>query len=251
MSRSRATAPLFAALTTFVALSSTLLGGPAAAAADAPAVDSVLVTGTGEVSGEPDTVTADFAVEITAAAVDDAMTRAGTAATRVRDALLHAGVARADLQTSNVNVGAQRNDDGNVTGYTVSQGITATIRSLPQAGAVLSAAIAAGGDAARLNGVWYSIEDDTALLSQARKLAFADARAKAQQYAQEAGRPLGRVMTVSEVPFTVPVSGGFDYRSGADAPAAPMPVEPGRQRLSVTVTVEWALPPAPDQHASM
>ncbi|MFI5916720.1 SIMPL domain-containing protein [Dactylosporangium sp. NPDC051541] len=282
MSRSRAAAPVLVALTTLVALSSSLLGGgPAvasaaasadvasaaaspgvasaaaspgvasaaaspvvAAAAAEPSADSVLVTGTGEVSGEPDVLTADFAVETSGAAVDEAMSRATAAATKMRDALLHAGIAKADLQTLNVSVGSQRDDDGGITGYTVGQGITATIRNLPRAGTILSETIAAGGDAARLNGVWYSIDDDTALLAQARKLAFADARAKAELYAHEAGRSLGRVLTVSEVPLADPVSGGFDYRSGAGAPAPmPVPLEPGRERLSVTVTVEWALQP--------
>ncbi|MET7421187.1 SIMPL domain-containing protein [Dactylosporangium sp. NPDC005555] len=202
----------------------------------------MLVTGTGEVSAEPDTLTASFAVETSASAVDEALDRANTAATRMRDALVRAGLTSADLQTSNVAVSSQRDDDGGgITGYTASQGVTATIRNLPRAGAVMSEAIAAGGDAARLNGVWYSIEDDTALLTEARKKAFADARTKAELYAREAGRPLGRVIRVSEVtPGGGVGSGGTDFRTGADSP---VPLEPGRQRLAVTVTVEWTLQP--------
>ncbi|MER7273178.1 SIMPL domain-containing protein [Dactylosporangium sp. NPDC000244] len=231
--------PVLVALTSLVVLSSSLFGGRPAFAEQA--VDSVLVTGTGEVSGEPDTLTADLAVETSASAVDEALDRANAAATRMRDALVRAGLTRADLQTSNVTVSSQRNDDGGVTGYTVGQGITATIRDLPRAGAVMSEAIAAGGDAARLNGVRYAIEDDTALLTEARKQAFADARARAELYAREAGRPLGRVIRLSEVPAGDVIPGGRDYRAGA---GAPMPIEPGRQRLTATVTVEWALEPA-------
>ncbi|WP_433607861.1 SIMPL domain-containing protein [Dactylosporangium sp. CA-139114] len=229
--------PVLVALTSLVVLSSSLLGGRPAFAEQA--ADSVLVTGTGEVSGEPDTLTADLAVETSATAVDQALDRANTAATRMRDALVRAGLTKADLQTSNVTIGSQRdNDNGTITGYTVSQGITATIRDLPRAGTVISEAIAAGGDAARLNGVWYAVEDDTALLAEARKQAFADARAKADLYARAAGRPLGRVIRVSEVPAGDVTPGGRDSRAGA---GAPMPIEPGRQRLTVTVTVEWAL----------
>nr|BFE61416.1 SIMPL domain-containing protein [Dactylosporangium thailandense] len=239
MSRSRAGVRVLVALTSLVVVASSLFGGRPAFAEQA--VDSVLVTGTGEVSGEPDTLTADLAVETSASAVDEALDRADTAAGRMRDALVRAGLTRADLQTSNVTVTAQRDDDGGVTGYTAGQGITATIRDLPRAGAVLSEAIAAGGDAARLNGVWYAIEDDTALLTEARKQAFADARARAELYAREAGRPLGRVIRLSEVPAGDVIPGGRDYRAGA---GAPMPIEPGRQRLTVTVTVEWALRPA-------
>jgi uncharacterized protein YggE len=251
MYRPRATTPaLVAALTTFVVVSSSLLGGhPAAASAGSPSAgqpaDSVLVIGTGEVFGEPDTLTANFAVETSASTVDEALNRANTAAIRMRDALVRAGLTRADLQTSNVDVSSQRNNDGRITGYTVSQGLAATIRNLPRAGVFLSEAIAAGGDAARLNGVRFAIEDDTALLTEARKKAFADARAKAELYAREASRPLGRVIKVSEVTPGDVGSGGQDLRTGADSP---VPIEPGRQRRAVSVTVEWALRPASVPH---
>jgi uncharacterized protein len=247
MYRPRATTPvLIAALTTLVVLSPLLLGAhPAAASAGSPSTDhpadSVLVTGTGEVFGEPDTLTANFAVETSASTVDEALNRANTAATRMRDALVRAGLTRADLQTSNVDISPQRNDDGNLTGYTASHGLTATIRNLSRAGALMSEAIAAGGDAARLNGVWFAIEDDTALLTEARKKAFADARAKAELYAREAGRPLGQVIKVSETTTGDMGSGGQDLRTGADSP---VPIEPGRQRRAATITVEWALLPA-------
>ena len=121
-------------------------------------------------------------------------------------------------------------------------GLTAKVRDLPKAGALISAAIAAGGDAARLNGVSFAIEDDAALLVEARKKAFANARAKAALYAREAGRPLGRVVRVSEDSPNQWTPGGQNKFGAADAA---VPLEPGRQQLTVTVTVEWALDPSP------
>jgi uncharacterized protein YggE len=239
MYRLRALAPVLVVL-----LSSALGAHPAAAAAspsvDRP-VDRVQVTGTGEVFGEPDMLTAGFAAQADASTVAEAMNRAGTAATRMRDALVHAGLSRADLQTSNIDVSAQQDTHGKTTGYAVVQGLSATIRNLPRAGSIMSEAIAAGGDAARLYGVSFAIEDDTALLAEARRKAFADARAKAELYAREAGRRLGRVVLVSELPANDVGFAGRDFSAGAaDAPIA---VEPGRQRLAVTVTVDWALQP--------
>lgn len=239
MNRSRVAASVL------VVLSAVLLGGRPAAATAAPATEaqeSVLVIGTGEVFGEPDTLTADFAVEAVALTVGEALDRATTAATRMRDALLRAGVVRADLHTSNVAISSQLDDARKITGYVVNQGLTATVRKLPRAGAIMSAAVAAGGDAARLNGVSYGIEDDTALLAEARKRAFADARGKAELYAREAGRSLGRVVRVSEA---TPYYGGPAGSDGMAADAR-FAIEPGRQRLTATVTVEWALGPARD-----
>lgn len=250
MRRSRGSAPALVGLAALVALSSGLVGGrPAAAFADAAGDSrsadhpraSVVVTGRGEVSGEPDTLLANFAVETSAPTVDEALNRATAAATRMRNTLLREGVARADLQTSNVGIGSTRNDDGRITGYTVHQGLTAKIRAMPRAGAVMSAAIAAGGDAARLNGVSFAIEDDAALLTEARRKAFADARGRAELYAREAGGTLGRVVRVSDA---APGYGGPGEQDKTMAADAPVLIEPGRQRLAVTVTVEWALLPA-------
>ena len=218
-------------------------GSPASAAMErAPATtedrESIVVSGTGQASGEPDTLVANFAVETGAATVADALSRATAAATKMRDALVRAGTAKADLQTSDVSITSRRNDAQEITGYTVTQGLTARIRNLPKAGATMSAAVTAGGDAARLNGVSFEIEDDAALLTQARKKAFAQARAKAELYAREAGRPLGRVVKVTE---QTPGYWASAEQKGLSMADLAMPIEPGRQRLSVTITVEWAL----------
>ncbi|SNY61415.1 hypothetical protein SAMN05421748_122162 [Paractinoplanes atraurantiacus] len=215
-------------------MASLLLGGPAVAAER----EGVTVSGAGEAYGQPDLLTADFGVESNAATVDAALTTAGSAAARMRDALVRAGLGKADLQTSNATIGSRTNDKQEITGYTVSQGLTAKIRDLPKAGDLMSAAIAAGGDAARLNGVSFSIEDDAALIAEARRKAFADARAKAELYAGAADRKLGRVVRISE---SAPSWGGGPMaQDSMAASGARLVIEPGRQRLSATVTVEWA-----------
>ncbi|MEV4350983.1 SIMPL domain-containing protein [Actinoplanes sp. NPDC049596] len=223
------------------------LGVSPALASPAAVIDqsreSVLVTGRGEVFGAPDTLIAEFAVEAGAATVAEAMTAATAAGTRMRDALVGAGVARPDLQTSDVSVTARRNDKGEITGYTVTQGLTAKVRDLAKPGPLLSAAIAAGGNAARLNGVSFTIDDNAALLAEARRKAFADARRKAELYAQAAARPLARVIRVSEETTGYADPGTPDRVYAAADAAASIPIEPGRRRVTATVTVEWAFGP--------
>ena len=197
--------------------------------------ESVQVTGTGEVFGEPDTLFADFAVETSASTVDGASTSANAAATRMRDALVRAGISTVDIQTSNIVIGSRLDDDQEITSYTAGQGLTATIRNLPQSGAILSTAIAAGGDAARLKGTSFAIEDQVELLNDARKKAFANARETAELYARQAGRPLGRVVKVSEATRYQGRTAEYNTATGST-----VPIEPGRQRLTVSVTVEWS-----------
>ena len=97
----------------------------------------------------------------------------------------------------------------------------------------------AGGDAARLSGLWFRIDDDSTLLADARRKAFDDAKAKAELYADAAGRGLGRVVSVTE---TV---GGAEQPVPTDsyyaaAKARDVAIQPGQQELSVTTTVEWS-----------
>ena len=91
-----------------------------------------------------------------------------------------------------------------------------------------------------INNVAFAIDDDSELLEKAREAAFTDARGRAQQYAGLAGDSLGDVLTIKESTSgqEQPVSPGTFER---DVAAAPVPVEPGQQELTFTVTVTFAL----------
>jgi uncharacterized protein YggE len=245
MTRSRSTIVLLLTLVLLVALSSWLLGNRSVAASasvagETPPVDrareGVLVSATGEVLGVPDTLRADFAVSTTAATVDEALNQANAAMTRMQDALA-GGVAKADLQTSDVGIQSTHGRRGAITGYAVNEGLTARIRTISEAGSLIAAGVAAGGDAARLLGVSFEIEKDDALVAEARRKAFADAQAKAELYAEESGQTLGQVVSVTE---TLPDYGPVGLQFAESSLASAVPIEPGRQPSVVTVTVEWS-----------
>ena len=206
--------------------------------------DGVLVSGTGKVTGRPDTLVADFGSEATAASVDEALSRADRGLRRITDALSKGGVDKADLRTAGVDISPQYSNDGRqVTGYQASERLSVTFRDVESAGKLIGAAVAAGGDAARLSGLSFRIDDDSTLLADARRKAFADAKGKASLYSEAAGRGLARVVSVTEsvsgndMPYPMDA-----YRSmAAAAPVATdVSLQPGQQDLSVTVTVEWA-----------
>jgi uncharacterized protein YggE len=219
---------------------------PAAAATTSTpsgqARDGVLVSGTGKVTGKPDTLVADFGTEAEAASVDEALRRADRALARIRASLLAKGVERADLQTAGLDIYPQYDNSGNhVTGYQAQQQLTVTIHDIDRAGELLGAAVHAGGDATRLSGLTFRIDDDSALLAEARRNAFADAKAKAQLYGEQAGRGLSRVVSVTETVNGADTPYPYEKLAAAASDAArSVAVEPGQQQLSVTVTVEWA-----------
>jgi len=248
MPDTRSTRIMGAALVVLVALSAWLLGNRGAsstASAAEPATtdrarEGVLVSGTGKVYGMPDTLRADFGAEARAETVDAALRSANGALTRIRDALVDGGVAEADIQTAGIDIFARHARGGAISGYQVSHRLTVKIRDLDKAGTIIGAAVDAGGNAARLSSVSFAIEDDDALLADARRQAFADAKAKAELFAEQAGRGLGPVVSVTET-----VRAADTYRqSFADSVPTPasidVAIEPGQQQVAVVVTVEWA-----------
>ena len=210
---------------------------PAAAATGT----GVEVGGVGTATGTPDVLRFTVGVEVTADAVDDALSGADDAARAVIDALRDADVPERDVQTVNVSVYPRHDDEGRrVTGYTARHDLSVTLREIDAAGAVIASVVDAGGDAARLEGISYALEDDTAVRAEARTAAFADARRRAEQYAELVGRELGDVVWVRE---NVSPPAPLPY-AAADAAAAgggSLALEPGSATVTVTAEVRWSL----------
>lgn len=211
--------------------------------------DGITVTGVGEVTGRPDVLRATIGVEVTDDSVQAAMETASERAEAVTAALQDAGVAAEDIQTEDVTVRRARPERPPEPGaapapeerpYVAENRLDVRIRDVDGAGQVLQAAVDAGGDAARLRGVRFDVEDDDELLADARERAFADARDKAEQYARLAGRELGALQALREGRATSPGPGPFPDEAAA-APHAAVPVEPGTERLVVRVTAVWSL----------
>ncbi|HEY5856108.1 MAG TPA: SIMPL domain-containing protein [Aldersonia sp.] len=225
-----------------VALVAGVAGCSANSSGEAP-VREVSVVGTGEVRGKPDVLRAEVGVEVSAPDVSGAVSAANERSRAMVDALTAAGVDRADIQTTEVSITPEYSSPGieggtaTVSGYRATNTVRIVVRDLDNASTVLDDAVAAAGDAARLNGVSFSIDDDTQLLADARARAFEDAKARAQQYADLAGMNLGDVITISESGSAAPTP---VERAQADA-ATPMTIEPGTQTLSFSVSVRWEL----------
>ncbi len=216
--------------------------GPAVATAALTASQGsarITVTGTGTVSGTPDQLVLSMGVQASAASVGAALQQADQAVSRVTGALRRSGVAAADLQTSGLSI--QPNYQGSSptpVGYGVQESLTATLRHLPTAGVQIGAAVRAGGNAVTVDGVALNLADDSGLLAAARAAAIADAKVKAGQYARAIGQPLGSVVSLTDQapPGPVPV-----FAPNASAATKPVPISPGSQQLSVSVTVVFAL----------
>lgn len=231
----------FAAVAT--ALVTAAVAAPVLSGCDsAPPVQSnprqVTVVGSGEVQGAPDTVTADVGIEVVAPDVTAAMNQANERQQAVIDALNGRGLESKDIRTTTVNVAPQYGENAAITGYRASNTIAVTIRELDAAPGALSTVIDVGGNAARINSVTYSIEDDSQLVSDARAKAFEDAKNRARQYAELSGLALGRVISISEAPES---NSPRRMPTAPEAMAADVPLQPGEQTVGFSVTAVWEL----------
>jgi hypothetical protein len=213
----------------------------AAASGDVdPATQGIVVAGLGKVSGTPDVLRLQIGVEVRRIDVSTALRDANALQTRVRDTLRRDGVDPKDMQTSDVSIYPSFDTKGKPDGYVVSERLTVKLRDLARAGSIIGEALAAGGSPVRLQAVSFDLEDDAALLQKARDAAYADAKQKAQRYADLSGRALGQVELVSEeLPGELPVP--YATPSGDAAKSSAVPIEPGRSQVSVAVTVRWSL----------
>jgi hypothetical protein len=125
-----------------------------------------------------------------------------------------------------------------IIGYRASNSIDVKIRKLDSASQTLSLIVSTGGDATRINSVNYSIDDDSQLVKDARARAFNNAKDRAGQYAKLSGLDLGKVISITESGAATPPTPTPGPRG---AEVAAVPLEPGQQTVSFSVTVSWEL----------
>jgi uncharacterized protein YggE len=204
----------------------------------------IAVVGKGEIKGEPDAVTIEIGVQATRDSVAQATADAATKARSVVDALIANGVARDNIQTRNlaVNPNYEYPPGGHprLVGYQFTNTVVATIRDLDAAGAIIDAALAAGGDDAVLQGLSFRVDDDAKAVVDARAAAYADCRAKAEQLAELAGVRLGAALSIEET-TGVPPNAHEQHALRSAALAASTVVVPGQVTTSVILSVRYAI----------
>jgi uncharacterized protein YggE len=201
---------------------------------------SVTVTGRGHASAAYDEATLRLAASARAASTSDATARATYAMSAMRDAVLAGGADLSALATTNVSLSPVHDPWPTVVAYEASLALSVRLADLGRVGSLLVAAIDAGGDGARVDGISFSHHDAGALEREARDAAYADARAKAEQYAGLAGQALGEVRRIVEAG---PGAAPSPHQAMALAASA-VPVDGGEGTVSAVLMVTWALGPA-------
>lgn len=235
----------------FLTLAAAIVAGAGAAsrarvvtAAETNMERTVTVSGEGRVSLTPDTAYIMLGIDVLNEDLGTAQTDAQTKMDAVIGALKNAGVAEEDIQTSNYSINLERDYNQPaqpILGYRVTHTVNAKVRNLGNAGAAIEAAVNAGANT--VQNIWFVLENQAAAMRQARELAVADAKAKAEQLAGLAGTTIGPVTSISEYSggaTPVAATGGpaaVDAMKGASAPT----INPGQTEVVLSVQVSYTL----------
>jgi uncharacterized protein YggE len=196
--------------------------------------NTVTTSGHGTVTVVPDQATVSAGVRTQAETAAAALAQNAQTAQAVVAALKQAG--GKDLQTQQVSLYPQTDEQGKVTGYVAQNTISASAK-IADAGGLVDAAVNAGANT--VDGPSLTVADTSAIYRAALKKAVEDARARAQAIAEAGGFGLGQVTSVTEQGAATPP---IMYDAAAARSAkAPTPVEPGTQDVSADVTVSFAI----------
>ena len=235
------------ALVVVAALAAATLIGPGTgiSAPDGAPPRLIAVSGLGEVKTRPDMATISTGVVSEAATAKEALAKNNAAMAAVIAALKNAGVAEDDIQTSDFSVSPKyppyqpnQTTAPRIVGYTVSNQVTAQVKDLAKLGTILDTLVQAGSN--QINGISFGLNEPKAKLDEARKKAVADARAKAELYAEAAGVSLGKVIQISESTAVIPMP-MYKMEARAQAADASVPIAAGQQTVAANVSITYEI----------
>ena len=213
----------------------------------------IWVTGTGEMSLTPDIALVRLGVEVTASTVTEAREDAAEAMEAVVEAVKEHELTDEDIQTTSFNIWPRyeyqevvsegvTSNKRVLTCYQVSNTAMIKIRDLDAVGEIIDDVVDAGGDATRINGIDFSIEDPSAYTTQLREDAVNAALGNAQHFATLTGVTLGKLVYVTEIGDEPVVQGIAESRAFAmAAPAAATSISGGSLDLTLTVRAGFAI----------
>jgi uncharacterized protein YggE len=215
----------------------------------------IWVSGQGSITLEPDLALLNLGVDTTNKTVATARAEAATAMNAMITSLKSNGVADLDIQTQFFNISPQyqwtevfdngiRTNKQVLTGYKVTNSVSVKIRDMENVGPIMDDVAEAGGDATRINGIKFTVEDTSPLMVQLREEAVADAMAKANQFATLTNVGLGRLMYITESSGGTPQIMAFpeaDFARAASSFAPATSISGGELEITMSVQAVFAI----------
>jgi uncharacterized protein YggE len=204
---------------------------------------SITVAGTGESHGKPDFAQIQMGVVTEALTAAEALKKNNEAMSQLIVMIRKQGIEDKDLQTVQFNVSPRyrydktQQEPPKIAGYQVTNEVHVKVRNLTTLGAFLDETVSLGAN--QIRGISFGVAEPAQLMDEARKRAMADAQRRARVYAEVAGLKIGKPIRIQEQAGGRP--GPYPVARMDAAAASAVPVAPGEQTFSVTVTVSYAI----------
>jgi uncharacterized protein YggE len=227
-----------------LALAAAIALPAATARADTQPPPRIMVTGEGESAIAPDIAQLSLSVMREAKTAREALDANNDAMAAVIAAMKAAGIEDRDLRTAGIQIAPRYNftnrpdgsQEAELVAYQVTNTLSVRVRDLAKTGEILDKAVSLGVNQG--GGITFTNEDPEKALTEARKLAVADAIQRARTLSEAAGVKLGRVLEISDqasAPQPMPYMAKAQMR---DAAAVPIQAGENAYRVQVNVTFE-------------
>ncbi len=206
---------------------------------------AITISASGYVDAAPDMARINVGVVTEAKSAKAALNENSELFQSVLKAIRDLGIQGADIKTAQFRVSpvyarrksSPRHGAREIDGFRVVNSAMVTVRDLDKTGVVIDKATTAGAN--RIGAIYFEVSGREHKLDAAREKAMANAIRRAELYAAAAGASLDEVMSINEnVRRGGPRLAQMEARSSM---ASSTPIEPGEQRLGVTVNVTWRL----------
>ena len=243
-----------------------------------PRTDGITVQGAGVVTIPANIGVVELGVDVIADPLIDARSTAAHAMQNIIDAVKEQGVTDDQITTTRLNIRPERTwveeeftlDDGStgrrsrdvIIGYRVSNRVrieidvadTSQDEDTDILSAVIDAAATAGGDNVRIDSIYFTADQTTESLDEARKLAVQDALHRANLYAESFGVEVGILISATETLTSTPVYGdavAVRLESASfDGPSTPISAGDVEIRASINAKFAIAQPGCVDKLAA-
>jgi len=221
---------------------------------DIPSLNTITVSGDGEIYAKPDLGIVDFSVVTEEKTVAKAMSKNTEKMNAIVDFMKKEGIDEKDLKTLSFNISPRYEwyeksqcvppcPSGRryLVGYEVSQTLEVKIRDLAKIGDIVQGATVVGANQA--GDLQFTIDKPDELKKQARAEAIEEAKTKAKELAERLGVKLVRITNFSEsgeAPVPSPYFMAKEAAVMGGAEPAPQ-IQTGENKIEVTISITYEI----------
>src|SRR3989344_1014710 len=223
---------------------------------DMPPTSTISVSGKGEKLATPVVAEFSFSVIKEAKTVKEAQDNAAEKMNEAIALIRGSGIEEKDIKTTSYNIYPKYEyrksialcnewgcppGDQVLIGYEVSQSVSVKVRTISDAGTILSKI--GGIGISQVSGLTFSIDEKDALKSEAREMAIKDAQTKAVVLAKQLGVKLVRIVNFSESgDYPIYYGKAAGYGLGGDDMTSSVPELPvGENTITSNVTIVYEI----------